>query len=202
MRLPVTARTTLLRELRDEIRLRRPVGRVQIAVDGPGTAATAAFAADLAAVIAEDGSAVFTADVDGFRRPRAEWGTAPDALLRTGYDDATLRRVLLDPFREGAQTAATTGFQLAAWDALRDAPVESRWVSAPQDAVLIVHGPFLHRAVLRGLWDYSIWREDGTAAGDAAQAVYQREDRPAVAATAIIDDADPTRPSRAYRDFC
>ena len=39
----------------------------------------------------------------------------------------------------------------------RDAPVESAWVAAPRDAVLIVDGIFLHRPELRDLWDWSVW---------------------------------------------
>ena len=36
-------------------------------------------------------------------------------------------------------------------------PVESAWVAAPRDAVLIVDGIFLHRPELRDLWDWSVW---------------------------------------------
>ena len=82
---------------------------------------------------------------------------SPEGYYLDSFDYATFRRVLIDPFREGVQTGATTGFQLAAFDLARDAPVESAWTTAPRDAVLIVDGVFLHRPELRGLWDWSVW---------------------------------------------
>ena len=72
MRLPVTPRTTLLRELRDEVRRSYRAGRVIIAVDGIDGAGKTVFADGLADVFAEDGASVFRASVDGFHRPRAE----------------------------------------------------------------------------------------------------------------------------------
>ena len=54
------------------------------------------------------------------------------------YDYATFRRVLIDPFRDGTQTSGATGFQLAAFDVARDSVIESQWVTAPRDAVLVV----------------------------------------------------------------
>ena len=161
MRLPTTPATTLWRGLRDEVRQHYRAGRVIVAVDGRDGAGKTVFADGLAAVFAEDGSAVFRASIDDFHRPRAEryarGRSSPEGFYRDSYDYATFRRVLIDPFRDGRQTAATTGFQLAAFDLARDTPVESAWVTAPRDAVLIVDGIFLHRRELRGLWDWSVW---------------------------------------------
>ena len=112
-------------------------------------------------VFAEVGTTVFRSSIDGFHRPRSEryarGRRSPEGFYRDSYDYPTFRRVLIDPFREGWQTAATTGFQLEAFDLARDAPVESAWVAAPRDAVLIVDGIFLHRPELRDLWDWSVW---------------------------------------------
>jgi len=145
MRLPVTPRTTLLRELRDEVRRSYRAGRVIIAVDGIDGAGKTVFADGLADVFAEDGTSVFRASVDGFHRPRAEryarGRDSPEGFYLDSYDEATLRRVLIDPFREGA-TMPSTGFQLAAWDVDRDVPAEARWVTGPEDAVLIIDGIF------------------------------------------------------------
>ena len=83
---------------------------------------------EFAEVFAEEGSAVYRASIDGFHRPRAEryvrGRTSAEGYYRDSYDYATFRRALLDPFRDGAQTAGATGFQLAAFDVLRDSPVE------------------------------------------------------------------------------
>jgi len=228
MRLPTTPTTTVWRGLRDEVRQHYRGGRVIVAVDGRDGAGKTVFADGLAAVFAEDGSAVFRASIDDFHRPRSEryarGRTSPEGFYRDSYDYATFRRVLIDPFRDGRQTAATTGFQLAAFDLARDTAVESAWVTAPRDAVLIVDGIFLHRPELRGLWDWSVWLDvpvdvtflrmaerDGTdpdflAASNAryrdGQELYLRDARPRAAASAIVDNTDLEHPIRVFRDSC
>ena len=155
MRLPVTPATTLWRELRDEVQRDYPRGRVIVAVDGIDGAGKSTFADGLAEVFAEKGAAVFRASIDGFHRPRAEryarGRRSPEGYYYDSYDYATFRRVLIDPFLDGAQTAATTGFQLAAFDHVRDAVVESQWVTAPRDAVLVVRAPRACRSTSRDI---------------------------------------------------
>lgn len=226
MRLPVTPASTLWRALRDEARRNYPRGRVMIAVDGEDGAGKTRFADNLASVFADDGSAVFRASIDGFHRPRIEryvrGRTSPEGFYRDSYDYATFRRVLIDPFRSGALVDA--GFQLAAFDVVRDEPLESEWVTAPRDATLIVDGIFLHRPELRGLWHWSVWLDapadvryarmaerDGADPNPAApsnrryrdgQELYLREARPRAAASAIVDNTDPAAPLRVFEDFC
>ncbi|MDQ7880050.1 uridine kinase [Microbacterium sp. QXD-8] len=220
MRLPVTPTTTLWRELRDRVRRHNAGGRVIVAVDGLDGAGKTVFADGLAEVFAETGDAVFRASTDGFHRPRSErylrGRHSPEGFYRDSFDYATFRRVLIDPFRDGAQTAGTTGFQLAAFDVVRDAPVESQWVTAPLDAVLVVDGVFLHRPELRDLWDWSIWLDvpfevsyarmalrDGSDPDPDAysnaryrqgQEIYLREARPQEAASVIVDNVDLAHP--------
>lgn len=226
MRLPITPVTTLQRTLRDDVRRRFAAGRVVVAVDGGDGAGKTTFADGLAEVFAEDGSTVFRASADDFHRPRVERYARgrhdPEGFYRDSFDYATLRRVLLDPFREGWQTAATTGFQLAAFDLVRDAPLEAAWVSAPKDAVLIVDGIFLHRPELRDLWDCSVWLEvpvdmrfarmalrDGTDPDPFAREneryrvghdIYVREADPRGAASIVVDNSDLARPVRVARE--
>ncbi|MGU3645393.1 uridine kinase [Microbacterium sp. C23T] len=220
MRLPVTPTTTLWRELRDRVRRRYPAGRVIVAIDGLDGAGKTVFADGLAEVFAETGDAVFRAGIDGFHRPRAErylrGRRSPEGFYRDSYDYATFRRVLIDPFRDGAQTAGTTGFQLTAFDVARDAPVESQWVTAPLDAVLVVDGIFLNRPELQDLWDWSLWldvpvdvayarmalRDDSDPDPDApsnaryrqGQEIYLNEAHPRDAASVIVDNADLAHP--------
>jgi uridine kinase len=226
MRLPITPATTLWRELRDEARRRYRAGRVIIAVDGRDGAGKTTFADGLAEVFAETGAAVFRASIDGFHRPRADryrrGRSSPEGFYRDSYDYATFRRVLIDPFREGRQTAGAAGFQLAAFDLVRDRPVESQWVTAPLDAVLIVDGIFLHRPELRDVWDWSAWlevpvevaysrmatRDGGDPDPDApsntryraGHDLYVREAQPRVAASAVIDNTDPAHPRRLHAE--
>lgn len=222
MRLPATPTTTLWRELRDDVRRQYPAGRVIVAVDGIDGAGKSVFADGLADTFAETGDAVFRASIDGFHRPRADRYVrgrhSPEGFYRDSYDYATFRRVLVDPFREGAQTAGATGFQLTAFDLVRDAPAESQWVSAPRDAVLVIDGIFLHRPALRDLWDWSVWLEvpfdvayarmamrdgcdpDPDAPTNAryrrGQELYLRDASPREAASVVVDNSDFAHPRR------
>lgn len=213
MRLPTNPATTLWRSLRDEVRQHYPAGRVIVAVDG-GTDAPA-FADGLAEAFAEEGATVFRASMDDFRRPRTErlaQGSTPAGFYRDTYDDLTLRRVLIEPFRTGEGA----GFQLTAFDAARDMPVEPQWVTAPRDAVLVVDGPFLLRPELRGLWNWSVRLETPPVPASTtgiepdepdepwrdAHELYVREAEPRASASAIVDSSDPARPVRIFGDFC
>jgi uridine kinase len=228
MRLPITPATTLLRELRGEVRQHYKGGRVIVAVDGIDGAGKTTFADAFAEVFAEDGSSVFRASIDHFHRPRAEryerGRRSPEGYYRDSYDYATFRRVLIDPFREGGQTGATTGFQLEAFDVSRDTPVEAAWTTAPRDAVLIIDGIFLLRPELRGLWHWSVWLDvpidvayrrmalrDGSdpspsAASNAryrdGQELYLKEANPRDEASAIVDNTDLAHPRRVFQDYC
>ncbi len=227
MQLPTTPVTTLQRELRDEVRRSNRRGRVLLAVDGRDGAGKSTFAASFARVLAEDGSAVFHASIDDFHRPRDEryvlGRTSPEGFYRDSFDYPTFRRALIEPFREGARMP-DTGFQLAAFDVERDAPVESRWATAPEDAVLVVDGIFLNRPELRGIWHWSVWLDvpadvtfarmaerDGTDPDFLAESnrryrlgmdLYLRDQDPRAAASAIVDNTDPSAPRRVFRDFC
>jgi uridine kinase len=178
MRLPSTPVTELQRALRDELRAKLPGGRVIVAVCGDDTTA---FARGLADVLREADIAVFQAHILDFLRPRAERATATGAAR---YDAATLRRVLVDPFRDAAQTSATTGFQLAAYDAVHDRPAQARWVTGPADAVLIVDGADLLDERLLPSWD---WRIRLVTAD-----VQDESGHP----DAVVDVTDPTDPKR------
>lgn len=221
MRLPTTPVTTLQRVLRDEVRRWFPAGRVIVGVDGIDGSGKTTFADSLAQVFREDGSAVFRASMDDFHRPRVEryamGRRSPEGFYRDSYDEATLRRVLIDPFRD-SYTAGTTGFQLAAFDLGRDAPVEARWVTAPQDAVLIIDGIFLQRPSLAEIWDRVVWLEvpwdtayarmagrDGTdpdpdapsnARWRGGQQLYLDDVHPREAASFVIDNSDLAQPKR------
>jgi uridine kinase len=228
MRLPITPATTLWRSLRDEVRHNYRAGRVIIAIDGVDGAGKTTFADGFAETFAENGVAVYRASIDDFHRPRAEryarGRTSPEGFYRDSFDYATFRRVLVDPFRDGTQTSGTTGFQLAAFDVVRDTPVETQWVTAPRDAVLIIDGIFLNRPELRGLWDWSAWLEvpfdvayarmalrDGCDPDPLAESnrryyegqfLYLRDAQPKTTASAIVDNADLAHPRRVYQDFC
>ncbi|WP_223695111.1 uridine kinase [Leifsonia poae] len=224
MYLSPTPRILFLRELVGEIARNYGRGRSIVAVDGIDGAGKTSFADDLAAVFREAGHDAYRASMADFHRPRADrWRLgreSPETFYRDSFDYVTFRRVLVDPFR----LAGSAGFQTAAFDVRRDAPIESRWVTAPADAVLIVDGVFLVRPELRGLWNYSIllevpWDEayarlaerDGVDPDPDAlsnvryregQELYFAEADPRQWASALVDNADPAEPRRLFADSC
>jgi hypothetical protein len=192
MMLPPTPRVLFLRELVADIRRDAPLGRVIVAVDGGRV--DGGFADDLAAVFREAGSDTFRASMSAFHSSRAYrtrlGPVTPESYYRDAYDYVTLRRVLLDPFRLGG----STGFQLAAFDAARDQPVEARWLSAGPDAVLVLDGEFLLRPSLRDEWNASI-----RLVNAPRNQLYIEDAHPAAHAGYLADDSEPGRPHWAKR---
>ncbi|WP_348787165.1 hypothetical protein [Leifsonia sp. NPDC080035] len=192
MRLPPTRRVLLMRSIVGRIHAIAPLGRVVVAIDGGG--GTRAFADDLAEVFREAGSDTFRASIGDFHTSRAyrtrHGAETPEGYYRDAFDYVTLRRVLLDPFR----LAGSAGFQTAAFDEVRDVPVESRWQTAGPDAVLVLDGEFLLRPELRREWDASVLLVNAPA-----RPVYEEDARPREVADILVDDAEPERPVFAAR---
>ncbi|MFC4225090.1 uridine kinase [Lysinibacter cavernae] len=222
-------KTAVLTEIADGFLAVYPRGRTILAVDGPHDVARKAFADDLATVFEQRGVTVFRASLDGFCAPSSTRYLLgrynPEGYLAYAYDEALLRRTLIDPFKLGG----STGFELESFDKRRDQPVEPKWITGPPDAVLIIDGPFLHRSTLRGVWNQSLWLfSDSVAEGEAAQSsrnldthtppsdalrasqernaeadrLYQQRVNPGRLATVAVDVTDPLRPRRAYLDYC
>ncbi|MBV0895272.1 uridine kinase [Microbacterium sp. NC79] len=209
MRLPINPVTTLMRELRGELRQLYPAGRIIVFIDGIDAPAVDSFASLFAEVVDEADTAAFHARLRDFHLSRAE-----QTERGVTVDEDALRRALIDPFRSGSLDSATSGFQLGTWDADRDAPLESRWVTAPSDAVLIVSGTGVLAPELRGMANWSIWLEtaEGTLARRAgrsseqpyteAEFTYLKNAKPAGAASVMVDNTDAAAPVQIYRDFC
>jgi uridine kinase len=182
MQLSSTPRIEFLRGLVAEIAHNYGRGRTLVAVDGG--AGTASFADDLATVFREARHTAFRDE-------------SPESYYREAFDYRTLRRVLIDPFR----MAGSTGFQTSAFDERRDAPTQSRWLTAPADAVLIIDGVFLNRPELRDLWNFSILLEDPGVPADGLERYFAETDARAQA-SAIVDIGDPDAPRRIFTDSC
>ena len=174
-------------------------GRFVLAIDGMDGAGKTTFADALRFDVP-----TFRASIDGFHNPRMlryrSGRDSPEGCYRDSYDYALFRRVLLDPFRAGEP------FALAAFDSVTDMPVPLEWQTAPDDALLVIDGVFLHRPELRGLWDHSVWLEVSRDVAESrmllrdgptdvleryrgAQQLYVREADPAAAASVVIDNS-------------
>ena len=186
--------TTLKRDtldsLADEFLHNYAKGRTMLAIDG--STGTRGFADELAERLGRGGHAVFRASIDDFQRPRADrYGSAYAGT----YDYDLFRRVLVEPFKMNG----SAGFVTAAFDHVRDTQIEMAWTTGPQDATLIVDGPYLNRPELRGLWNWSVWLE---ARGVRADDEYWSAAAPRTRASAIVDNSDPEHPRRVFADAC
>lgn len=204
MALAAPARRDVIASLADEILHNYSRGRVIVGVDGVDGSGTTAFAADLVARLNKRGHAAFAAQLDDFRIPpdrRVAEGIAsvPDPY-GDGFDSSSFRRVLVEPFL----MAGSTGFVAAFWDRQRDQPIEPKWLTAPEDAVLVVSGRFLQRPELRGLFHFVIWLDlpGVEAPRDPGTKRYLKEIKAADSANAVYDNADPSHPRRLFADSC
>ena len=202
MKLVSTPRIDFLRGLATEILHNYGRGRAVVAIDGADGSGRAEFADDLAEVFDEYEHPAFRASLRYFQRSRAEqtrFGPAStDRLYRHGYDYSTLRRVLIEPFRMGG----STGFVTQEFDPDRDAWIEPTWLTAPDDATLIIDGDFINRPELRDLWSYSILLESEAEPGTEADLLYLAEVNPRGLVSAVIDNTDVTTPRRVFLDNC
>jgi hypothetical protein len=178
-------------------------GRAVVAVDGGVGAGE--FAISLLAAIERAGHSGVSASIDDFVTPRATRAGAQDAsraYFDERYDYATFRRVLIDPFRQDGGAAYVT----AAFDEQADRAVEPVWRTSPADAVLVVFGPFLGRAELRGVFNYTIFLETSAVPTDPhrqdALEIYAGVAEPRFTATAIVDTTNPDVPRRVFSDSC
>jgi uridine kinase len=185
-------------------------------VDGVDGAGKTVFGGELAAALERRGHHVVAASVDGFHHPRARRYARgrhdPDGCYEDSYDDAALRRELLDPFAPGGDRRHRRAVHDLVTDAVVDEPPEA----APEGSLLVVDGVFLQRPELREAFDLVVFldvpfevscarlaRRDGAPADPAdpanqryvqAQLRYLRECRPADRAALVIDNTDLDAP--------
>jgi uridine kinase len=201
------SRRDLIEALAEEILHNYAHGRVIVAIDGVDSGATDAFGADLVELLKKRGHSAFAARMNDFVSPRERrqaWGAdSAEVRYRNTYDYSVLRRVLLDPFKMGG----STGFVAAAYDLAREQQIQPKWLSAPEDAILVLSGEFLQRPELAGLWNFTAWLESPPAEPDdklaaAARKLYAKDVKARESASAIIDNTNPERPLRVFADSC
>ncbi len=129
-----------------------------IAIDGVDCAGKTTFAKKLSDFLQLSGYHVILACVDCFHNPREiryRNGSTPESYYHDSFDYNALKHVLLDPLR----LAGSRYYKTAVFDHLTDREVYQEWQTAPDDAILVFEGVFLHRQELCEYWDYSIFLE-------------------------------------------
>lgn len=152
----------------DEVvrRLRATVpdrGRALVAVDGIGGSGKSTFAAALAQRV--DDRPVLVLHADDFLHPsatrHARGRLSPEGFWLDAYDYGALTGWALTPLRSGGDGLHRTH----ALDHAADRAVRPEPVRAPDDALVVVEGTFLHRDELAGCWDFSVYLDVPLAVG-------------------------------------
>ena len=209
-------RAAVLERLSDAVPAVAGGRTVRVGVDGVDGAGKTVLADELAAVLERRGRPVVRIGIDGFHRPRAlryrRGRSSPEGFYRDSYDLEALRRYVLTPL--GPQG---DGWYLpAVHDVQHDRALHHDRRRAPEGAVLVLDGLFLHRPELVGHWDLSVLvtapfevtfarmaARDGCPPDPehpdnqryvGGQRLYFAEVRPETRADVVVDNTDPARP--------
>ena len=150
-------RDALLDQLADAILAVRQPHPTRVGIDGVDGAGKTWLADELAPVLAAHGVPVIRASVDGFHHPRAlryrRGRRSPRGFYEDSYNHDVLHTALLEPLAPDGSRA----YRTAVFDWRTDGVVVEPTLQAPEDAVLVFDGIFLHRPELRAAWDFSIF---------------------------------------------
>ena len=209
-------RSRLLEQLALLVPSPRPVRCVRVAVDGVDGVGKTTFAAELADAVLATGRPVVQVSVDGFHHDRAtrhrRGRRSPEGFWLDSYDYAALRDDVLVPFAPGGSRR----YRSAVHDVGTDETLDLPWLTAPEGAVLLVDGLFLHRDELLHEWDLTLFLDapfsttvarmagrDGSHPDPAhpsqaryvqGQRLYFEACRPQQRAHVVIDNTDLARP--------
>jgi uridine kinase len=156
------SRASVLHQIADHIRAKRPPHPLRVGIDGIDAAGKTSLADELAELLTAQPAntrPVIRASVDRFHNPRAiRYQLGPDSALgyyQYSFNYTLLRSRLLDPLGPGGDRRCHT----EAFDFRSDTPIDSPLRLAPPDAVLLFDGVFLMRPELTGCWDLTIFVE-------------------------------------------
>lgn len=154
-------RSELLNVIGGRVATISPGRRARVGIDGPDAAGKTTLADELRGVVAASGRPVIRASVDGFHNPASvryrRGRDSAEGYYDDAFDYATLVTSLLEPLGPGGSGQ----YRRAAFDLESDRAIDSPLEVAPEDAILLFDGVFLHRPELVGYWDFSIFLEVG-----------------------------------------
>ena len=209
-----------LKWLRANIRLR--AGRTLVGVDGVDGAGKTTFADELADLLRESGIQVIRISMDDYLNPQSKRYAQGRSSAKGYFEDSYDYGRVTEDVLEALGRNGPGRYRTAAYDLDSETEVSSPWRIAPDDAVVIVDGMFIHRDELcssrqNKVWDISVWlevpfeesfhrlsgREDKIEANPAdpanaryyqGQLLYLRSCDPAHRADIVVENAAPHSP--------
>lgn len=133
-------------------------GPLRVGIDGRFGAGKTRMGDELADRLESKGRECHRASLEEFHPPEHHQRVASGALspadyLKTGYDYAAVRRLLMDPIGSGGDRRCRLDF----WNSHDNEPFPEDWVKVSDDAIVIVDGAFLLTPELCDLWDFTLW---------------------------------------------
>ena len=179
--------------------------RLRVAIDGRTASGKTTFGDELAAALRLLGRSTLRTSLDDFKNPwrdAKEKGydrTSGEGYYRNAYDFESARELLLKP----AGPEGSGRVVLCAHDPLTGEDHRNEFVTASDEAILIVDSVFAFRPEYNDFWDFRIWIEvspqvslergiarDSNAEGlEAATSVHR--DRYRVAEEIYIEEVNP-----------
>lgn len=189
-----------------------------VCLTGMSCSGKTTLAGELVEILDGAGRPVVPVAYDDFHHPRERrhraGRTSAEGYLDDAFDPQSLRRLVLEPVRSGADSVVRASYDLAA-----DRPMPPDPVPLPASGVVLVEGSFLLVPALTGCWDLGIMvvadpervleravvrdadlgtpervRELYLRRYLAAEAMHQERDDPWSAADLVVDLSDPTAP--------
>ncbi|MFE4772994.1 uridylate kinase [Streptomyces sp. NPDC056713] len=128
---------------------------IRVGVDGFSASGKSTLAGELAAAVADHGRTCLRAELDDFKRPRADRPPGPAGFYHGAFDLDAIRTLLLAPLGPGGDRQ----IRLRHFDQQNQKPFPDDVQSVSNDAVVIADGAYLLRPELRELWDFRIFVE-------------------------------------------
>lgn len=152
-------RTELIDRLADRIQSIVLPHPVRVAIDGVDGVGKTTLANELVDPMRRRGLTVIRGSIDGFHNPRSvryrRGRGSPEGYFRDSFDHDAVVVNLLSPLGPDGSLR----YRSAVFDYRSDTAVDVPIETAPNNAVLLFDGVFLHRQELRRYWDYSVLLE-------------------------------------------
>lgn len=145
-------------------KLRPTAGRTLVAIDGVDGAGKTTFANELADLLRESGLEVIRISMDDYLNPQTvRWAQGRDSAkgyFEDSYDYKRFTDEVIEPLGHGGSGR----YRTASYNLGSESEVASPWRVAPDHAVVIIDGMFMHRDELctsrkKKVWDLSVWLE-------------------------------------------